>query len=316
MSFAHAVAAGFLSARITERRFGARTTETEIREAERRVIERRTAAVAASDRREYTERGRHAAPRPARLTAAAPCRAPDRCGRRRPFVTRRVSPYGSPAGVSRRPRRSTSPLPSERISSDAISSRSEGGARREPRRLPRGRAPARDLAAVSVVVDHVQGVRPSVIGRVGCPVVAVAAVELDPRPPRDRGQRRGRGHRDIRRPPRMRRSAPRRTGAGSRAARGSPRAPRQRRPRPTRSRAACGGFDDAGPPGASRRAARPAGQPVPPVRRGGAAARSGVSRASRPGIEASSATARRHGSHVSRCSSYSRRSAGERAPST
>jgi hypothetical protein len=66
MSFAHAVAAGFLSARITERRFGARTTEAEIREAEQRVIERRTAAVSASDRREYTERGRHAAPRPAR----------------------------------------------------------------------------------------------------------------------------------------------------------------------------------------------------------------------------------------------------------
>ena len=63
MSLAHAFAAGGLAARHTERRF--RTTEAEIREAEQRVIERRSAAVEASVRREYTERGRHAAPRPA-----------------------------------------------------------------------------------------------------------------------------------------------------------------------------------------------------------------------------------------------------------
>ncbi len=63
MSLAHAFAAGGLAARHTERRF--RTTEAEIREAEQRVIERRSAAVEASARREYTERGRHAAPRPA-----------------------------------------------------------------------------------------------------------------------------------------------------------------------------------------------------------------------------------------------------------
>jgi hypothetical protein len=64
MDLAHAIAAGGLAARRTERRFTA--TETEIRAAERRVVERRTAAVLASGRREYTERGRHAAPRPAR----------------------------------------------------------------------------------------------------------------------------------------------------------------------------------------------------------------------------------------------------------
>ncbi len=63
MDLAHAIAAGGLSARTTERRFT--TTEAEIREAEQRVIARRTAAVAASARREYPERGRHAAPRPA-----------------------------------------------------------------------------------------------------------------------------------------------------------------------------------------------------------------------------------------------------------
>ena len=62
MGLAHAFAAGGLAARHTERRF--RTTEAEVREAEQRVIERRTAVVA-SARREYTERGRHAAPRPA-----------------------------------------------------------------------------------------------------------------------------------------------------------------------------------------------------------------------------------------------------------
>jgi len=63
MSLAHAFAAGGLSARHTERRL--RTTEAEIREAEQRVIERRTVVVVASARREYPERGRHAAPRPA-----------------------------------------------------------------------------------------------------------------------------------------------------------------------------------------------------------------------------------------------------------
>jgi hypothetical protein len=63
MSLAHAFAAGGLAARHADRRF--RTTEAEIREAERRVIERRSAVVEASARREYTERGRHAAPRPA-----------------------------------------------------------------------------------------------------------------------------------------------------------------------------------------------------------------------------------------------------------
>ncbi len=40
------------------------------------------------------------------------------------------------------------------------------------------------------------------------------------------------------------------------------------------------------------------------------------SRASSPGIEANSATAARQSSHCSRCFSYSRRSAGESAPST
>ncbi|GAA4371523.1 hypothetical protein [Agromyces bauzanensis] len=63
MDLAHAIMAGGLAARATERRFT--TTETEIREAERRVAARRTAAAAASGRPEYAERGRHAA-RPAR----------------------------------------------------------------------------------------------------------------------------------------------------------------------------------------------------------------------------------------------------------
>ena len=63
MSLAHAFAAGGLAARHADRRF--RTTEAEIREAEQRVIERRTAVVVASARRGYPERGRHAAPRPA-----------------------------------------------------------------------------------------------------------------------------------------------------------------------------------------------------------------------------------------------------------
>ena len=64
MDLAHAIAAGALSARSTERRF--RTTEAEVAEAERRAIARRTAAVEAAAPREYTERGRHAVPRPAR----------------------------------------------------------------------------------------------------------------------------------------------------------------------------------------------------------------------------------------------------------
>lgn len=63
MSLAHVFAAGGLAARHADRRF--RTTEAEIREAEQRVIERRTAVVVTSARREYPERGRHAAPRPA-----------------------------------------------------------------------------------------------------------------------------------------------------------------------------------------------------------------------------------------------------------
>ena len=64
MDIAHAIATGVRAARRSERRFA--VAEAEIRAAERRVVERRTAAVAASGRREYTERGRHAAPRPAR----------------------------------------------------------------------------------------------------------------------------------------------------------------------------------------------------------------------------------------------------------
>ncbi|SIO21245.1 hypothetical protein [Agromyces cerinus] len=65
MSLAAAFAAGHHSARATDRRF--RATESEIREAHERVTARRTAIVAAPSptRREYTERGRHAAPRPA-----------------------------------------------------------------------------------------------------------------------------------------------------------------------------------------------------------------------------------------------------------
>jgi hypothetical protein len=64
MHLAHAIAAAGLSARTTRHRFT--TTEAEVREAERRVVERRTARVVASAPREYPERGRHAAPRPAR----------------------------------------------------------------------------------------------------------------------------------------------------------------------------------------------------------------------------------------------------------
>lgn len=64
MDLAHAIAASGLAGRRTERRF--RTTEAEIHEAELRVAARRAAVVEASARREYTDRGRHAAPRPAR----------------------------------------------------------------------------------------------------------------------------------------------------------------------------------------------------------------------------------------------------------
>jgi hypothetical protein len=64
MDLAHAIAAGGLAARVTHRRFTG--SEAEVREAEQRVIARRAAAVAASGGRVYTERGRHAAPRPAR----------------------------------------------------------------------------------------------------------------------------------------------------------------------------------------------------------------------------------------------------------
>ena len=63
MDLAHAIAAGGLSARRTAARL--RTTDAEVREAEARVLARRTAAVGAPARRELTERGRHAAPRPA-----------------------------------------------------------------------------------------------------------------------------------------------------------------------------------------------------------------------------------------------------------
>jgi hypothetical protein len=73
MELAHAIAAGGLAARKTERRFTA--SNAEVREAERRVMARRAAATVAASvapsgataaRREYPERGRHAAPRPAR----------------------------------------------------------------------------------------------------------------------------------------------------------------------------------------------------------------------------------------------------------
>ncbi|MGW9631062.1 hypothetical protein ACWGST_10190 [Agromyces sp. NPDC055520] len=73
MSLAAAFGAGHLAARVTDRRF--RATEAEIAAAHVRVAARRsaligvtgTAAVPAAvpARREYTERGRHAAPRPA-----------------------------------------------------------------------------------------------------------------------------------------------------------------------------------------------------------------------------------------------------------
>jgi hypothetical protein len=76
MDLAHAIAAGGLAARLTDRRFTG--GDAEVREAEQRVIARRAAAVAASGQasgaasgkasgnREYPERGRHAAPRPVR----------------------------------------------------------------------------------------------------------------------------------------------------------------------------------------------------------------------------------------------------------
>jgi hypothetical protein len=62
MDLAHALNAGGLSARRTEHRFTA--NETEIRDAERRAVRRRAAAV---ERRAvaYTDRGRHLAPRTA-----------------------------------------------------------------------------------------------------------------------------------------------------------------------------------------------------------------------------------------------------------
>ncbi|MFB6611869.1 hypothetical protein ACFCVO_16190 [Agromyces sp. NPDC056379] len=67
MSLAAAFAAGHLAARATDRRF--RATEAEIDAAHERVAARRRALVAvtapAPERRDYTERGRHAAPRPA-----------------------------------------------------------------------------------------------------------------------------------------------------------------------------------------------------------------------------------------------------------
>jgi hypothetical protein len=63
MDLAHALALGGLAARRTERRF--RTDDAEVRAAEQRVLARRSARAAASARREFTERGRHAAPRPA-----------------------------------------------------------------------------------------------------------------------------------------------------------------------------------------------------------------------------------------------------------
>lgn len=63
MDLAHALALGGLAARRTERRF--RADDAEVRAAEQRVLARRSAGAAASARREFTERGRHAAPRPA-----------------------------------------------------------------------------------------------------------------------------------------------------------------------------------------------------------------------------------------------------------
>jgi hypothetical protein len=73
MDLAHAMVAGGLAGRMTGRRFSA--GDAEVREAEQRVFARRAAAAVAASgvasgaipaRREYPERGRHAAPRPAR----------------------------------------------------------------------------------------------------------------------------------------------------------------------------------------------------------------------------------------------------------
>ena len=70
MSLAAAFTAGHFAARATERRF--RSTEVEIAAAHERVVARRIAAAPlpaptpTPTRRVYTERGRHAAPRPAR----------------------------------------------------------------------------------------------------------------------------------------------------------------------------------------------------------------------------------------------------------
>jgi hypothetical protein len=61
MDLVHALAAGGLAARATDRRFT--TDEGEVRAAERRAVARREALVAAR-RPEYSERGRHVAPRP------------------------------------------------------------------------------------------------------------------------------------------------------------------------------------------------------------------------------------------------------------
>ncbi|MFB9310609.1 hypothetical protein BJY17_003571 [Agromyces hippuratus] len=71
MSLAAAFAAGHLAARASDRRF--RATEAEIDAAHERVAARRSALVTvaapgpapARGRRDYTEHGRHAAPRPA-----------------------------------------------------------------------------------------------------------------------------------------------------------------------------------------------------------------------------------------------------------
>ncbi|MFC9561240.1 hypothetical protein [Agromyces sp. NPDC056965] len=70
MSLAAAFAAGHLAARTTDRRF--RATEAEIDAAHERVAARHRALVAVAaaaaptpERRDYTEHGRHAAPRPA-----------------------------------------------------------------------------------------------------------------------------------------------------------------------------------------------------------------------------------------------------------
>jgi hypothetical protein len=74
MSLAAAFTTGRLAAHATDRRFGTgrarRETERRelaVRQAELRVLARRSAvAPPVTAAREYTERGRHAAPRPAR----------------------------------------------------------------------------------------------------------------------------------------------------------------------------------------------------------------------------------------------------------